>query len=113
VRQPAWKELTRNRRKAGDEHAIRRARERYGIALSTLDIRRLCRDLHEGIGTVLVEQGDDREVVETTLISESVPRVNIVIVYDRTKRIIRTFLPPRVDKSVDEYVDRLSEFYGW
>jgi hypothetical protein len=71
-------------------HAITRARQRYGLHLTTADLDEVAADIQEGmIELRLVEEQSNRVVVYDCIIKG----MDVRIVYDKMRKAVTSFLP--------------------
>lgn len=77
-----------NKRKSQGLHAIRRARERYGLHLTQNDLAQLVRDIQEGRAWLTARQSN--RVSHYDMMTRG---LTVRVVYDHARHQIVTFLP--------------------
>ena len=89
-------------------HVLSRLRERYGLSVTHDQLGRIRQRILDGDGVHLCRQGDSVSVVELPF-----GKRRIVLVFDAERGTFRTALPGRGDRTVEEYLQHLRQFYSW
>lgn len=85
--------MRKNRRKTADDlfrHAKKRALQRYGVEITPGRMNALVKEIHENKSVMLLRESNNRSI---HFVSDF-----FLVVYDKSKRTIATFLPPEALK---------------
>jgi hypothetical protein len=78
------------------KHAQRRARERYDIDLHQDRYTQLCKQIESGQGEFLGKQSLRLSVWRIQTVDSNGDKVSPVVIYDKSRHQIVTFLPPGI-----------------
>lgn len=91
-----------------EAHVTRRLYERYGLRVTPSQLLRIRDRILKGDCIPLCRQGDTVWIVELPYGGK-----RVILVFDAERGAFRTALPGRGDRTVEEYLNHLRQFFHW